>query len=281
MDERAALLASLEAMGLPEISLSDDSDGCDVGADELLQALVRAAFSGNVPRCRTALDNCAAYAVDSSSLTSNGRSGLLDACHAGHCEVVALLIARGVRPPQAGTGGWNGVTALQLACGEGHVACTQLLLATGDYSVAAVDRSGATALLKACAAGHSGCASLVLRSGADVDAARPVTLETALHAASTGGHLDCVRDLLRHGARVGLADQHGGAAAGHEVGGPGISRRFGWLRDAHCGAVSQPVTTPLLQWAARHQRASVAIFSLARFHINRHRAAPRLVARPA
>ena len=219
-EERAALMASLQALALPEISLSDDSDDCDVGADELLQALVRAAFSGDIRHCATALDTCAVRGVDSSSLTSNGRSGLLAACHAGHSEVVALLIARGVRPPQAGNGGWNDATALQLACGEGHAACAQLLISTDDHSVAAVDRSGATALLKACAAGHSDCASLVLRRGADVDAARPVTLETALHAASTGGHLDCVRVLLRHGARVGLTDQHGGAMAGYEVGDP-------------------------------------------------------------
>ena len=220
-EERAALLASLGSMGsmgFDDICSSDDSEHGDDGAgtEELLQAVVRASFIGDIRCCAAALDDCAAHGVDASGLTCNGRSGLLAACHAGHAEVAALLLARGVRPRAAeGTAGRHDATALQLACGEGHSACTRLLLATEGHRVEAVDGSGASALLKACAAGHSECTLLVLVGGADPNTARPVALETALHAASAGGHLECVRALLHHGASVGLADQHGSTALHH------------------------------------------------------------------
>ena len=220
-EERAALLASLGSMGsmgFDDICSSDDSEHGDDGAgtEELLQAVVRASFIGDVRCCAAALDDCAAHGVDASGLTCNGRSGLLAACHAGHAEVAALLLARGVRPRAAeGTAGRHDATALQLACGEGHSACTRLLLATEGHRIEAIDGSGASALLKACAAGHSECTLLVLVGGADPNKARPVALETALHAASAGGHLECVRALLHHGASVGLADQHGSTALHH------------------------------------------------------------------
>ena len=70
-EERAALLASLGSMGLDDLCSSDDSEHGDdgAGAEELLQAMVRASFIGDVRCCAAALDDCAAHGVDASGPT--------------------------------------------------------------------------------------------------------------------------------------------------------------------------------------------------------------------
>jgi len=186
---------------------SDEEDYC---SEDDLQAVVRAALSGDTERCSAALDACELHGVDPNRLTSNGRSSLLASCHAGHAPVTALLMLRGVR---ASSRGWNGTIALHVACAEGHIECARLLVGDlDDNTISDVDGSGSTALLVACTAGHTECASLMLERGAQADAAKPVVLETALHAASAGGHVGCVALCLSHGASPDLANQEGATA---------------------------------------------------------------------
>ena len=108
-------------------------------------------------------------------------------------EVVSALISAGADVNAVGS---CGVSALQVAAADGHVAVVQSLLAAGAAVNATWD-GGATALLLAAQHGHLDvCVELIL-AGADVMRS-DVNGLTPLMAAAMSGHEPVAEELLRH-----------------------------------------------------------------------------------
>ncbi|XP_035378908.1 ankyrin repeat domain-containing protein 50 [Electrophorus electricus] len=147
--------------------------------------------------------------------SSDGRTLLSIAAHAGLADVVALLLCRGADPSLSDH---QGQTALTLAARQGHAGVLQVLLewaleqGRDGAAVRALtehaDSEGWTALRSAAWGGHKESVKVLLEAGAEVDGC-DADGRTALRAASWGGHEEILLTLIAHGAEVDRVDYEG------------------------------------------------------------------------
>ncbi|KAM3557837.1 hypothetical protein ARSEF4850_004902 [Beauveria asiatica] len=144
-----------------------------------------------------------------------GQTALQAACGGGHLGVVERLLSAGAVVNTAATR-FSGQTALQAASGGGHLHVVKCLLGAGaDVNATAVDFTGLTPLQAASKSGHIEVVDRLLLSRAGVDAtALDGDVLTPLQAASSGGYLQVVECLLAAGADVNAtaADLKGSTA---------------------------------------------------------------------
>jgi len=149
-------------------------------------------------------------------LDIEGGSALMRACtgDTADARVVELLLSYGADPHLcAKSAALQGISALWLASGSGHVTITRMLLdrhANPDH-----DSMFGTPLLLAAAKGRSEIVSLLIKAGASVD--NPSSLKdfhgcSPLLAAALLGHTECVRVLLASGANPKLRNDDGKTA---------------------------------------------------------------------
>uniref|UniRef100_A0A4W4HGQ9 Uncharacterized protein n=1 Tax=Electrophorus electricus TaxID=8005 RepID=A0A4W4HGQ9_ELEEL len=102
--------------------------------------------------------------------SSDGRTLLSIAAHAGLADVVALLLCRGADPSLSDH---QGQTALTLAARQGHAGVLQILLTLIAHGaeVDRVDYEGRTPLIAAAYMGHKEAVEILLGAGAQVDLA--------------------------------------------------------------------------------------------------------------
>ena len=123
--------------------MSDDARLQPESSNEPPNTLLLAAEAGDVS---AAFDFLQAGSNANES-TSTGTTALMKAAHAGHAEVVKLLLQHGA--DAAAHDSTNGSTALILAAAQGHVECVMLLLAASGTSPAERDSEGRSPILYA------------------------------------------------------------------------------------------------------------------------------------
>ena len=127
---------------------------------------------------------------------ADGATALFDAAQENFPRIVELLIKRGadvnlMLDP--------GTTALDIAAHRGHVEVVRVLLRAPAIEVNHTTKSVMTALAMACAEGHQDVVTLLLEKGADPN----ITFDSGvapLHLACLHGHTDIVKILLDAGA---------------------------------------------------------------------------------
>ena len=163
-------------------------------------ALMQASHAGHVEVVSLLLDADA----DKDFADSDGRTALMWASRAGHVEVVSLLLDAG---PDKDSADNDGRTALMWASGTGRVEVVRLLLDAGaDMEFA--DNAGRTALMTASRAGRVEIVRLLLDAGADMEFADNAGC-TALMWAQRALRVEVVSLLLQAGDEKDLADRHG------------------------------------------------------------------------
>ena len=167
---------------------------------------------------------------------------LIAAAGRGHSRLVRLLLENGadVNRAQAHDDGLDTFTALMVACKEGHLDTTELLI---DYKadINLVAKKGMTALAYACVRGHLSIVKLLFKNGAADNVNKLIALACRnanlslltflielrdkmavpeqneflplLAASAHGGQLQVVQYLLDNGAPVNQAQDSDGATA--------------------------------------------------------------------
>jgi hypothetical protein len=123
--------------------------------------------------------------------------GLVEAATKGELDVVRGCIERG--DDVDAEVNEDGCTALWMACGEGHLEITKMLLEEGADKDTA-DNIGRTPLCAASYYGHTEVATMLVAKGADKDKAM-INGITPLKAASYKGHTEIVNYLKSEGAK--------------------------------------------------------------------------------
>ncbi|VDM37893.1 unnamed protein product [Toxocara canis] len=126
----------------------------------------------------------------------NGDSLLGLACSAGYTDLAKQLVS--LRGNANYTGGKNDCTPLMEACSAGHFEIVNYLLAHGA-DANALSATQNTALIYAAAAGHVDCVNALLDYNCNVDA-RNENGHCALMEAASSGYLDVVKALVGAGA---------------------------------------------------------------------------------
>ena len=161
---------------------------------ELNQALIEAAWSGDVERVKELL---ATKGVDINSKTEkSGWTALMLAATEGHCDVVKALVENGA---DVNAKDVISNTALMSASMNGHTDAVKLLLASGA-NVNDKDYYGFTPVIKAATYGRCDTVKVLLDAGADPNAKDNIG-ECALSRAERGGHEDTVEVLKKAGAK--------------------------------------------------------------------------------
>ncbi|CAI8006143.1 Caskin-1 [Geodia barretti] len=109
----------------------------------------------------------------------------------------------------------SGYTPLDLACQSGHTQVVSLLLRSGQFSAAYLQRSDMphTSLMLAAKQGHNECIALLVKHGFDVNRKLPGgNGGTALHEAALHGKVDTVRYLIQCGVDVQRTNSQGHTA---------------------------------------------------------------------
>jgi len=120
------------------------------------------------------------------------------------CDVLEMLQ---MDPFSAVSSDFDGVTALHVACFEGHEDLVKLLLAYGAC-ISAQSVDGSTPLCDACAAGRLEIARLLISRGAAINP--QLSSSSPLHEATVRGSFDCCQLLIDHGANLEVSDLHYG-----------------------------------------------------------------------
>ena len=106
----------------------------------------------------------------------------------------------------------EGYTSLMIAAHAGHKEIISMLLQSGA-DVNAVDNTGVTALMRAALNGYTDCARVLLEKGADPDIqAEKQKGMTALMYAASSGHTSAVKLLLEKGANPDIRSAEGNQA---------------------------------------------------------------------
>ncbi|CAD5970212.1 ankyrin repeat domain-containing protein [Streptomyces cyaneofuscatus] len=151
--------------------------------------------------------------VEVDGLGGDGRSALDLAVHAGHVDVVRVLLDAGADPRQR-AGAYGEVTPLGLAAMYGYVAVAELLLDAGATTGAQGRLNFPPLVLAATSTehGHPQMVDLLLRRGADIGEVKKG--RTSLEWAAAFGNVRMVRHLLARGATPtakALREAHAGA----------------------------------------------------------------------
>jgi ankyrin repeat protein len=144
------------------------------------------------------------FHVDIDKKDKKGRTALSYACSYGFEELAAILIGDDddikANPKIADV---NGRTPLMYAAEFGKVECVSLLV--DELSIQDINRSdnnGLTALHLACLNGHKDCVDFLVQSNASITAVDKEG-RNAMHAVCLGGHLPCLEFLLSKNSRIG------------------------------------------------------------------------------
>lgn len=136
----------------------------------------------------------------------DGMTALMVASGQGHIDTMATLMLHGASVDVKGPGGY---TALFVACMRGQKAAVALLLTSGADPNIRVGVNHLTPLYVTLFKGHdNGIASLLVGRGADVHAETCYGV-TALWVASANGALKAVKTLVRRGASVTCCNSSG------------------------------------------------------------------------
>eukprot|EP00794_Sanderia_malayensis_P011039 gene11039-12204_t len=133
----------------------------------------------------------------------------------GHCKVLKLLLDLKLEHHGANINSLNAqqLTILHVACSEGHLDCTKLLLSK-NASVNAVDFDNRTPLYYASHNGHLDCVKEVLAHGANASIARHGGWYP-LHEAARFGYLDCMKELIKAGSSISVTTDDAKWTPGH------------------------------------------------------------------
>jgi ankyrin repeat protein len=123
------------------------------------------------------------------------------ACFNGHIQVTELLLRRGANANSVSKHGWS---PIQIAAEVGQAETVKMLKNHGAETNVA-GNSGETPLHLAAVHGHASVVQLLLELEVVIDA-RDDHGRTALDAGSFGGHLEVVQRLLQHGATINSRD---------------------------------------------------------------------------
>ncbi|MCD9903688.1 ankyrin repeat domain-containing protein [Streptomyces sp. MT29] len=162
---------------------------------DVTDRLARAAGDGDAAAVARLLGDGAE--VD--GLGGDGRSALDLAVHAGHVDVVRVLLDARADPRQR-AGAYGEVTPLGLAAMYGYVAVADLLLDAGATTGSQGRLNYPPLVLAATSVehGHPQMVDLLLRRGADIDGT--MTGRSSLEWAAAFGNVRMVRHLLARGA---------------------------------------------------------------------------------
>jgi len=162
---------------------------------DVTDRLARAAGDGDAAAVARLLSDGAE--VD--GLGGDGRSALDLAVHAGHVDVVRVLLEAGADPRQK-AGAYGEQTPLCLAAMYGYVAVADLLLDAGATTGAQGRLNYPPLVLAATSVddGHPQMVDLLLRRGADIDGT--MKGRTSLEWAAAFGNVRMVHHLLARGA---------------------------------------------------------------------------------
>eukprot|EP00743_Colponemidia_sp_Colp-15_P010316 GILK01011346.1.p1 GENE.GILK01011346.1~~GILK01011346.1.p1 ORF type:complete len:317 (+),score=36.73 GILK01011346.1:358-1308(+) len=166
--------------------------------------LHRAALHGQVEFCRRLLEvqSEAPLEVEDSS----GMTAVLVACQQGHLDCVKVLDAFGcsLRSEDA-----LGRDACHLAASAGAVDLLRFLTERAPFALHSRSVLGSSAIHKACAGGHVECVRILLLCAPDLVDAQDAQGRTPLHFACERKNLCMIRLLLQFSADVTVADRRG------------------------------------------------------------------------
>ena len=151
-----------------------------------------AAHYGDGDRVRHLLEH---HSSSSSKSDEYGHTALHFAAHAGHVDVVRLLLERGADVNASACG----CTALHRSAYAGHIAVVRLLLYRSVTAIDARDMSigdQRTPLMKAASQGHTAVVRALLDAGASITATDSHG-RTAHEIAAAGGHVELGSELAR------------------------------------------------------------------------------------
>ncbi|KAK3610755.1 hypothetical protein CHS0354_028154 [Potamilus streckersoni] len=168
-------------------------------SDDLNLALVKAAIEGSVKCVEFLLDNGA----DINATDGDGDTALIMAVSNGHEKVVKCLLDRGCIVDIIGS---SDRSVLHQAAWDGLTSVVKLLLQSCDKKqvkelLEAKEMFGDTPLMLACAQGHLEVTDLLIKAGSDLFA-RNQDEEMAIHHAARRGHTEVIKHL--HDAGVDL-----------------------------------------------------------------------------
>ncbi|MEV1068745.1 ankyrin repeat domain-containing protein [Streptomyces sp. NPDC050263] len=162
---------------------------------DIAEQLTRAAWEGDAGLAARLLG----AGADLNATNREHRTALDLAVHAGHAEVVRVLLAAGA-PLDGPAGPYHELNLMCLAAMCGRTEVVALLLDAG-VRVDERNRDGLVPVVVAAGGGHRETVALLLDRGADVDDRRMRNGTTPLGVAAWGGHAEVVRLLLDRGAR--------------------------------------------------------------------------------
>ncbi|KAL3877330.1 hypothetical protein ACJMK2_035060 [Sinanodonta woodiana] len=170
----------------------------DYSSDDLNLALVKAAIEGSVECVELLLD----YGADINATDVDGDTALIMAGSNGHEKVVKCLLDRGCMVSIIGS---SDLSVLHRAAWDGMISVVKLLLQSDKKQVKelleAKEMFGDTPLMLACAQGHLEVTDVLIKAGSDLFA-RNQDEEMAIHHAAKKGHTEVIKHL--HDAGVDL-----------------------------------------------------------------------------
>ncbi|MGW1784668.1 ankyrin repeat domain-containing protein [Streptomyces sp. NPDC002143] len=162
---------------------------------DLAEKLTQAAWEGDAGLVARLLG----AGADLNATNREHRTALDLAVHAGHADVVRMLIAAGA-PLDGPAGPYHELNLMCLAAMCGRTEVVAVLLDAG-VRVGERNRNGLVPVVVAAGGGHQETVALLLDRGADVDDRRMRNGTTPLGVAAWCGHVEVVRLLLDRGAQ--------------------------------------------------------------------------------
>jgi ankyrin repeat protein len=196
-----AFLALL-AMALCPLSAQEaEKEGSQLTQVQAFAEFDRAVRMGDLERSRQLLDDVPDLLDKPDRF---GRTPLFNAIHAGHAEIIALLLDKDASVTLANA---DGDTPLHRAAQSGDLPTVKLLFQHNAF-VDTRNRRGETPLFKAASEGAVVVAEYLISRGAIVNRG-DLSDNTPLHRAALKGHLEMVRLLLRYKADLAAKNADG------------------------------------------------------------------------
>lgn len=177
-------------------SSSDEAAALRTPQHSRFNQFIKAVGSSNLKKVAAILDD--GFEIDTSSLRTDGFTGLHFASQEGDERMVSLLLSRGASIDlRTGT---TSMTALMLASNFGKSKVVKRLLAAGAQLDLREPSVGGTALMMAANAGHTDVVIELLSAGASANRAGESSWEgkSAMILALEGGHAETADALAPH-----------------------------------------------------------------------------------